>query len=771
MSPRPANVARISRHRKGLALGIVITLIGVLALVCKPNPIPSISPRTPSTPFKPEYAGSATCAPCHRNASQSWKSSHHALAERPLDPERDREPFARAAPPLDVGKLASLQPGFGPPAQALFRVLTNHPSIPTSPLQAERVLGHDPLRQYLVPFPGGRLQATAAAWDPSRHEWFNAFGTDIREPGDWGHWSGRGMNWNSMCATCHNTGLSKNYRPPTDDYATTMTEFGVGCETCHGPMAAHVRWQQNHPAPKVNPPGIHRDPTLNRPGRDDMFEACGSCHSRRSELTGRFLVGERFDDHFGLTTPDLSDGFHPDGQIRDEDYEFAPFLGSRMHARGVRCVDCHDPHSGKILLDGNALCLRCHQGSRPDAPKIDPAGHSHHPHFTGKTGSGGACVDCHMPQTTYMERHPRHDHGFTIPDPKLTLQAGVPNACNRCHTTRNPTWADQWTTMWYGSRMNRPSHDRTLALALARLESPPPEARDRLLRLLSSEPQAYWRAVLLRHLLPWTADPLVPAAATHSLLDSNAWVRAAAVELLSNHPDPPLDASIRTMLRDPSRSVRVAAAWALRGDTGDATVAGQDLHQALELNADQPQGQLHLGQIAVARGDLSKALAHLHRVVEWDPASATARQELAVLLSTTGDLMGATQELEAACRIAPRDGESRFRLGLIHAEREDLPAARSNLQQAVELAPRHSRAWYNLALVQDRLGQWPDALTAILRAESIQPNDATYPYTRAILLIKAGRKEDAAHAANRALELNPGHAGARDLANQLAARP
>jgi len=78
--------------------------------------------------------------------------------------------------------------------------------------------------------------------------------------------------------------------------------------------------------------------------------------------------------------------------------------------------------------------MRCHATGAPlpgitrPAPVIDPATHSHH----GAEGTDATCVTCHMPVTTYMQRHPRHDHGFTIPDPLLTKKFGIPNACNRC---------------------------------------------------------------------------------------------------------------------------------------------------------------------------------------------------------------------------------------------------------------------------------------------------------------------------------------------------
>ena len=106
--------------------------------------------------------------------------------------------------------------------------------------RVSRAFGVEPLRQYLVETESGRFQVLQLAYDPAVGEWFDVYGNDGRQPGDWRHWTGRGMNWNSSCAVCHNTALEKHYDTETDSYATTMAEMGVGCEACHGPMAVHV---------------------------------------------------------------------------------------------------------------------------------------------------------------------------------------------------------------------------------------------------------------------------------------------------------------------------------------------------------------------------------------------------------------------------------------------------------------------------------------------------------------------------------------------------
>lgn len=54
----------------------------------------------------------------------------------------------------------------------------------------DRVIGHYPLRQYLVSAPGGRWQTLEASWDPRTNDWFNVYGDEDRQPGEWGHWTG-----------------------------------------------------------------------------------------------------------------------------------------------------------------------------------------------------------------------------------------------------------------------------------------------------------------------------------------------------------------------------------------------------------------------------------------------------------------------------------------------------------------------------------------------------------------------------------------------------
>jgi tetratricopeptide (TPR) repeat protein len=626
-----------------------------------------------------------------------------------------------------------------------------------------RVIGHDPLRQFLIPAPGNRLQVCDVSYDPHKDEWFDVYGEEERLPGDWGHWTGQGMNWNAMCAACHNTRLRKNYEPKTNSYHTTMAEMTVGCEACHGPMKDHVEWRKNPP------PGVtkeSKDPTIKRFSRDQMTETCAACHSRRSEISGDLVPGEPYFDHFSLTVTDLSDTYHPDGQVRDENYVYAAFSSSRMHHAGVRCADCHEPHSNKRLIEGNMLCMRCHSGgTEPPAPVIDPLAHSHH--AEGSTGND--CTNCHMPHTTYMQRHPRRDHGFTSPDPLLTIKHGIPNACNRCHTDKDAHWALEHSEKWYGEKLERPARKRALLVAEARRGSP--DARDGLIEFLKTEEVAAWQASICHLLGRWAFEPKVRTVIIGQLANPSPLVREAALRSLQplcRDNDDIARNAVKPFLEDESRSVRVAAAWALCDTLDLKTRAGRELIHKLDLDADQPTGRMQLSQFTYLRGDTQGAIRQMRKAIEWDPNSPPFHHDLAILLSTTGDIQGAIASLKEAQRLDPRNAEYPFKLGLSYSETGQLPMVISSLQKAVELDSGLSRAWYNLGLALNSAGQKLEAIKALEQGESAEPSDATIPYARATILAGMGRRQEALAAATRALQLRPEHPEAQQLIYSLS---
>ena len=111
------------------------------------------------------------------------------------------------------------------------------------------------------------------------------------------------------------------------------------------------------------------DPTLRKFDSTQWLAACGKCHSRRTELTGDFQPGDRYLDHFSHVIPDASEIYHADGQVRDENYVLTSFLSSKMHHAGVRCMDCHEPHSSQNPATGQRALHALPHRHVPQQPK------------------------------------------------------------------------------------------------------------------------------------------------------------------------------------------------------------------------------------------------------------------------------------------------------------------------------------------------------------------------------------------------------------------
>ncbi len=376
------------------------------------------------------YVGRDSCVVCHTTQASLFHGSDHDLA---MDLATDEFVLA------DFEDQSIEHHGV---TSRMFRdgkkymINTEGPDGEMQDFEIKYVFGVRPLQQYMVEIDRpdsakenevGRVQVLRVSWDTNRKHWFYLDPPDVSEKLDSDdplHWTGITQNWNASCASCHSTDLKKNFNALANEYHTTFSEIDVSCEACHGPGGFHVElanrrspfWDRKHGF------GLAK---LKTESNIPQIESCAPCHSRRTMVVDGFQPGCNFDDYFA-TQLVAKPIYHADGQIRDEDYVYGSFAQSKMYHNGVRCSDCHDPHSTKVKFDNNTLCTSCHQHP---AGKYDSPSHHHHEPGT----PGASCVECHMPATTYMMVDARRDHSFRVPRPDLSVSLGTPNACTACH--------------------------------------------------------------------------------------------------------------------------------------------------------------------------------------------------------------------------------------------------------------------------------------------------------------------------------------------------
>lgn len=630
---------------------------------------------------------SLQCAACHAKEFEEWAASDHAWAWRGTDSVLDAEPFHGQRLKAHGSELSFLTDRQG---GLLLRDEQSGKSF-----SVHSVLGRTPLVQYLVRGEDGGLHTPSAAWDTVRHEWFDMFeddarlaaeGSATRTPGDWGHWLGRGMNWNSQCAWCHMSGFRKNYDEKADRYASAWQEPGVSCIQCHKLASA--------PDPANGCMIARSDQKLSA---RQVHDNCASCHARREELDGQFHIGDKFDDHFRLELPIIEGIFWPNGMQRDEDYCETGLRLSKMGAAGVTCLDCHDPHTAKLKLpqEDNSLCLRCHGTGRKTgqtaSPVIDPATHA--PARAG--GTEPACVDCHMPESPYMARDFRRDHSFNSPDPILSMELGMPNACTRCHQDKDTAWAAEALRRTWPEQKAEASRARTRAVAAAL--SGNGNAAD-LIAACRAEKVPAWRAALLELLarLPETDETL--QLAREAARDADPLPRAAAARILgSRAPE---------LLRDPVRLVRHAAAWSPAGNLAALPPGvAKELEETARFQADQPTGAMQFAMLAEAHGRHDEAERQYRRAIALDPASYVAYMDYAVFLARRERPLDALSQMLACVKIAPGNAEAFYRLGLLLAEIGQYETALNAFDKALRLAPGHAAARHNRRLLLQSLGR------------------------------------------------------------------
>jgi len=721
------------------------------------------APRSAPAPSA-QYVGSERCKSCHQKEYERWKGSHHALAMQAAKDGTVLGDF-RDATFEHRGKTWR----FFRKGEA-FMVHAEGPDGTMRDYEIAYAFGIDPLQQYLVVFPGGRLQALSAAWDTRAKRWFYVNPGPAAPPGDWLHWTRPGQNWNAMCSDCHSTAVRKRYDPATDAYETTWSEIMVGCEACHGAGSLHVAWAEQ---PAMGRPAVEnaalpaRTSTLSGP---ELVGLCAPCHARRAQFEDQGTPGGEFLDRYlpVLLAPAV---FHPDGQILDEDFEWHSFTQSKMYANGVRCSDCHDVHAAKRYKEGNELCTRCHRADTYDTPTH----HFHKPEWKGQPSAGVLCISCHMPGQNFMVVHFRRDHSMRVPRPDLTAELGVPNACSAsgCHNDKPIAWVQAKYDGWYGKK--RKPHYGTV-LAAGRRQAP--EAEAELVQLSQDQLRPMVARATAVSLLGAYPGDAARAAIEKALADPEPLIRVTAIQSLP--PDDParLSRLFGPMLQDPVRAVRMEAAGRLAGRPPQwlsepqqkAYLPALDEYvEAQRYMSDMPSGPYNLGNLYAAEGKDKEAERQYRRALEIDDQLYLARANLAMLLAAGGRLDEAETLLREASAQQPENAALAFNLGLLLAERGEAAEAEAALRAALAADPRLAPAAFNLAVLVGE--QRPVEAVALARqAATLRPDDPRYAWTLAFYLQRSGDLRGAEATLDALLRAHPEYADAYGLLAEVYAR-
>ncbi len=725
-----------------------------------------------------EFVGSMACADCHLTQYEKWQDSHHDLAMQ--------EANAKTVLGNFDDQTVSV---FGIESRFFrrddeFWVETENGSGEIEAFKVAYTFGVQPLQQYLLEFPRGRLQALSIAWDTRTEEeggqrWFHLYPDEHIRHDDPLHWTGLAQNWNYMCAECHSTNLQKNYSANDDSYATTWSEIDVACESCHGPGSAHIArakdgdddsgsglvlslddhhsavWQMND---ETGIAALSELPmqALIQP------ESCGRCHSRRGAISLDYEYGRPLlDTHMpALLEPGL---YHADGQILDEVYVYGSFLQSKMYRAGVTCSDCHDPHGLELKVGGEVsnVCSQCHAPAKF-------ASSDHHSHSSGEV----QCVDCHMTSKNYMVVDPRRDQSFRVPWPDLSDEIGGPNACITCHSEQNNAWASATIRKWYGAtRADTPHYGQALHAGQENTAN----HRELVRALIDERSEPGIVRAPAFELMTWPLDASDVDRLRKGLASGDPLLRVGALRQLDTLPPDARVPLAAPLLSDSVRAVRITAANTLAGSLDNLRQAERvefdaaaiEYIEAQQATAEHPNAQTNLGNFYRDMGNLAAADEAYANAIAIQPRWVAARINRADLYRLRGQDSKSIDELSAGLELDANDAALSHAMGLALVRGGEAGKALDYLGKAAGLAPDNIRYSYVHAIAMHSLSKTDEALEVLRSIYDRHPADFDTAWALATISRDAGNIEQARQYAQALAEIYPDAENVRQLLQTL----
>lgn len=774
-TPSSHSTAR-SWRRYGAALAaIVLVAAAVVVALGRRQHAPVAFPPPRETAAaelvrREDFTGPEACAKCHASEYAAWRSSTHGQAGGPAASARVIAAFDGRAIRF---KNATVTPRRT--AAGTYEFFVARDSEPVRVIPVHGVIGGGHMngggtQGFVTRANDGTFRFVPFDYSRDNREWFCNTGSraergwqpitsslPIEACGDWPPVRVLGdVERFANCQSCHASQLDVTFDTATHRYTTRYTTLAIDCEACHGPGKQHITLLSSGARQRSPDIGMRALATLDK---DQSLGVCFQCHAVKDRLRPGYLSGDSLERFYSLALPLVGDRpLSPDGRVRTFAYQENQRYSDCYLNGGMRCTDCHDPHSQQYRdVNGMPLtgrfddrqCTSCH------ASKADPAAvtaHSHHP----AESIGSRCVSCHMPYLQHPElgdaiRYARSDHSIPVPRPAEDDVTHPVSGCAVCHRDRSATALAAQVTTWYGTL--KPRKAMIASQLLAERDSSARAGAALLGGSESGDEYSLIRAAGLARLLDrYVAgetrlidDAVIQRLEEIAEREHGRDTRGLALALLhlTHSREPRVRRFLATALeRAGMRDAALRDRWALAlGYAGDRYVQSGQLGDgiaayrlALEVRPDDAALLRSLANAERDAGDLDRAIGDYRESLMRDGGLALTLVNLAVAQAASGDTIGAVESWRRANRLDPNDALPLFDLGNIDLLQSRFDAAIAHYRAAVERDESLVPANLNLARALAAAGRYQEALRSVRRARRFDSLDASGRQLEAQLL-------------------------------------
>lgn len=322
-----------------------------------------------------QFAGSQTCAGCHKTITENYFNSFHFYTSQTASAQTIKGSFipGKNGFQYDAGKIVKLEK-----RNDSFYQVYYHNNKEVVSRRFDIVIGSGKNGQTYLSWIGNHIIELPVSYFTQVGQWVNSPGYPLSP-----------IIFNrpvtTRCLECHSTyAEAVNYNPDVPPaFDSTKMLLTVGCERCHGPAAKHVAYQTGHPKDTagryiINPGKLSTSLSL---------DVCGVCHAGRLEAKRnpfQFVAGDSLNHYYTI-----SDAARNAGLMDVHGNQLGVLSASKCFqlSKTMTCVTCHDPHKNEA---GNTVlfsqrCMSCHTDQHKPVEGIS------------NTVVKNNCINCHMP--------------------------------------------------------------------------------------------------------------------------------------------------------------------------------------------------------------------------------------------------------------------------------------------------------------------------------------------------------------------------------------
>lgn len=364
----------ITRHRTTIVISLIASSVFLLATCINNSENKKQTSKADS--FR-QFAGSEACANCHKDIFDKHIHTEHHLTSRP---------------PLEKNISGSFENGknvfvFDPVTNVTmekrdsgFYQVAYQNGKEVRKGRFDIVIGSGRKGQSYLNWLNNRLVQLPITYFTPAGQWSNS-------PGYYRNRVTFYRPITSRCLECHSTYFEKiSDTQRFEDFDRRKIIYGVDCEKCHGPAAAHVAFQTKNPTVKeakyiVNPGKLPRQ---------RLLDLCALCHGgelTKTKPSFSFQAGDTLSNYFTWNPADPNIA-----NIDVHGNQLGLLSVSKCFTIGsVTCINCHNVHeneNNKVEIFSQR-CITCHSAGHEKTCKMTTA--------IGPVITQN-CIDCHMPK-------------------------------------------------------------------------------------------------------------------------------------------------------------------------------------------------------------------------------------------------------------------------------------------------------------------------------------------------------------------------------------